>query len=127
MNFEYEFSYRAKLKDALPVGAGPYGTRLFFEVIEGEFAGKRLNGKILSGGGDWLLVGADGFGRLDVRAQFVTDDGAALTLLLAEPDLVRRGRPFSARADRRVQGLQDRLRTRASGRVPRSPRCFTQL
>ena len=80
MNLEHEFTYRASLKPPVAVGAGPYGTRLFFEVIEGSFEGKRLSGKILGGGGDWLLAGADGFGRLDVRAQFVTEDGAALYL-----------------------------------------------
>lgn len=80
MNLDYEFSYRAKLKAPLAVGPGPYGTRHFFEVSEGEFEGKRLKGKLTSGGGDWLLVGTDGFGRLDVRAQFVTTDGAAFYL-----------------------------------------------
>jgi len=80
ITLEYEFTYRAKLKPPLAVGPGPYGTRLFFEVVEGDFEGKRLKGKILTGGGDWLLAGADGFGRLDVRAQFLTDDGAAIYL-----------------------------------------------
>jgi hypothetical protein len=80
MNLQHEFDYRATLKPALAVGPGPYGMRLFWEVIAGEFEGKRLKGKILTGGGDWLLAGADGFGRLDVRAQFVTDDGAAIYL-----------------------------------------------
>ncbi len=80
MNLEYELSYRASLKEPLPVGPGPYGTRLVVEVTGGSFEGKRLRGKILTGGGDWLLAGPDGFGRLDVRAQFVTDDGAALYL-----------------------------------------------
>jgi hypothetical protein len=80
MNLEYEFSYRASLKPALAVGPGPYGMRLFVEVVGGSVEGKRLKGKMLTGGGDWLLVGADGFGRLDVRAQFVTDDGAAIYL-----------------------------------------------
>lgn len=78
MNLEYELSYRATLKAPLAVGPGPYGTRLVVEVIEGSFEGKRLRGKLLSGGGDWLLAGADGFGRLDVRAQMVTEDGAAI-------------------------------------------------
>jgi hypothetical protein len=80
MNLEYEFSYRASLKPALPVGPGPYGMRLFVEVTGGSCEGKRLKGKLLTGGGDWLLAGADGFGRLDVRAQLVTDDGAAIYL-----------------------------------------------
>ncbi|MET0153450.1 MAG: DUF3237 domain-containing protein [Candidatus Binatia bacterium] len=78
MKLEYEFSYRAELKPAVTVGAGPYGTRLVVEVTGGSFEGARLNGKILTGGGDWLLAGSDGFGRLDVRAQFVTNDGAAI-------------------------------------------------
>lgn len=80
MNLEYEFTYRADLKPPVQIGNGPYGARNFFEVTGGTFEGKRLKGKILSGGGDWLLNGADGFSRLDVRAQFLTDDGAAIYL-----------------------------------------------
>jgi hypothetical protein len=78
MNLEYEFTFHASLKEALPIGAGPFGMRQFFEVTGGALEGKRLKGKILTGGGDWILVGADGFGRLDVRAQVATDDGAAI-------------------------------------------------
>jgi hypothetical protein len=78
MNLEYEFSYEANLKEGLPVGPGPYGNRQVLEVTGGRFEGKRLTGTILSGGADWLLVGADGWGRLDVRAQLMTEDGAAI-------------------------------------------------
>ena len=78
MNLEYECTYHATLKEPVSVGAGPYGNRLIFEVTGGRFEGPRLNGQVLSGGGDWLLVGADGWGRLDVRAQVLTDDGAAI-------------------------------------------------
>jgi len=78
VNLEYECSYHATLKEPVTIGAGPYGTRLVFEVTGGSFEGKRLKGKILTGGGDWLLVGPDGWGRLDVRAQLITDDGAAI-------------------------------------------------
>jgi len=80
MNLEKEFSYRASLKAPLAVGAGPYGTRLVVEVTGGDIEGKRIKGTFLTGGGDWLLVGPDGWGRLDVRAQIVTDDGAAIYL-----------------------------------------------
>ncbi len=80
MNLEFEFGYRASIAAPLEVGTGPYGTRMVFEVTGGSFEGKRLKGKILTGGADWLLVGPDGWGRIDVRAQFVTDDGAALYL-----------------------------------------------
>jgi Protein of unknown function (DUF3237) len=78
MNLEYEFSFRANLKPGLPVGPGPFGNRLVVEVSGGDFEGTRLSGKVLSGGGDWLIVGADGLGRVDVRLQFVTADGAAV-------------------------------------------------
>ena len=78
MNLEHEFTYVATLKPPVQIGAGPFGTRNFFEVTGGTVEGKRLKGKILTGGGDWLLIGPDGYGRLDVRAQFLTDDGASL-------------------------------------------------
>ena len=45
MNLELELSYRAEVKMPVAVGAGPYGTRLFFEVVGGSFKGKRLKGK----------------------------------------------------------------------------------
>jgi hypothetical protein len=78
MHLEYELTYNATLKDPVAVGAGPYGTRLVYEVTGGSVDGKRLKGQVLTGGADWLLVGTDGWGRLDVRAQFLTDEGAAI-------------------------------------------------
>jgi Protein of unknown function (DUF3237) len=78
VQLEYEFTYQAKLKQPLNVGAGPYGVRTVFEVVDGVVEGKRLNGTVLSGGADWMLVGADGCGRLDVRAQFATKDNAII-------------------------------------------------
>lgn len=80
MDLEYEFTYNATLKEPVSVGPGPYGNRLVFEVTGGSLEGPRLKGRLLTGGGDWLLVGPDGWGRLDVRAQFLTDDGAAIYL-----------------------------------------------
>jgi Protein of unknown function (DUF3237) len=76
----YEFEYFARLKPPVEVGAAPYGTRVFFEVIDGEVTGERISGRLLTGGGDWLLVGPDGMGRLDVRAQIETHDNAILYL-----------------------------------------------
>ena len=76
IGLEYECTYHAELKEGLPVGEGPRGNRLVIEVIGGAVEGKRLNGKFLTGGADWLIVGTDGFARLDVRAQIQTNDGA---------------------------------------------------
>jgi len=49
---------------------------MVFEVTEGVVEGERLNGNIRSGGGEWFSMQADGFGRVDVRFQVTTDDGA---------------------------------------------------
>jgi hypothetical protein len=80
IGLEYEFEYHRTLKPPVEVGPGPYGTRLFFEATEGELTGERLSGRLLTGGGDWLLVGPDGWGRLDVRAQIQTHDDAFIYL-----------------------------------------------
>ena len=37
-----------------------------------------MKGTISGAGADWILIGPDGFGRLDVRLQVETDDGAVL-------------------------------------------------
>ena len=80
MELELEFTYEASLKPPLMIGAGPYGTRAFFAVSQGRVKGGRINGTFVGGGGDWLLIGSDGWARLDVRAQIQTDDGAVLYL-----------------------------------------------
>ena len=77
MNLVQEFSYHATLKQPLPVGAGPIGTRMYYDVTDGEIKGDRIREKLL-GGGEWGLVGPDGFLRSDVRLQVETHDGAYL-------------------------------------------------
>lgn len=71
-------TYRADLEAPQVVGPGPYGLRQIFVATGGTATGERLSGVLRPGGGDWLLVGADGYGRLDVRATIETDDGALL-------------------------------------------------
>jgi hypothetical protein len=75
---EYVGTYDAKLKAPLQAG-GPFGSRMIFEVVSGSFsAASGERGTLLTGGADWLLVGPDGWGRLDVRAQVQMADGAIL-------------------------------------------------
>lgn len=62
----------------LEVGPGPYGTRFVGTVTGGWVTGHRINGTLEGAGADWLLIGPDGWGRLDVRAQIRTDDGAVI-------------------------------------------------
>jgi hypothetical protein len=78
MDLQHEFTYNAVLAEAVRVGDGPYGRRHIREVTGGEVTGERINGRVRSGGGDWILVGSDGWGRLDVRMTILTDDGAAI-------------------------------------------------
>ena len=78
MELVHEFDYYAMLKPPVEIG-GPTGTRMFFEVTgEGHLEGERIKARVLTGGGDWLLMGNDGRGRLDIRAQIETDDGAVV-------------------------------------------------
>ena len=72
----HEFTYRAQIKPPVDVGPGPAGHRMIFEVTEGVVEGERLSGIILPGGGEWFLIGPDGYGRVDVRLQMTTHDGA---------------------------------------------------
>lgn len=71
-------TFRNTLSAVLPVGDTPFGHRITYIVGEGRFEGERLNGRILPGGGDWLIRGVDGLARLDVRKTFETDDQALI-------------------------------------------------
>ncbi len=73
---EHLLTYHADLKEATPVGPVPTGTRIIADVAGGTFEGPRLKGTLGASGADWLLIGPDGVGRLDVRATLTTDDGA---------------------------------------------------
>jgi hypothetical protein len=45
MKLEYEFTYNATLKDPVQIGAGPYGTRLVFEVTGAAWTESASRGK----------------------------------------------------------------------------------
>lgn len=76
MELAHEFTLTAALSPAVPIGEGPFGNRRIREVTGGEVTGERISGVVRPGGADWLLVGADGWGRLDVRLTIDTHDGA---------------------------------------------------
>jgi hypothetical protein len=52
--------------------------RVVASLSGGTVTGERINGTMQGAGADWLLIGSDGYGRVDVRGQIVTDDGAAV-------------------------------------------------
>lgn len=80
MDLIHEFTYQAQLGDTLMPGRGPLGTRAIATVAGGWARGERINGTVVGPGADWVLIGSDGFNRLDVRTQIQTDDGAVLYL-----------------------------------------------
>jgi hypothetical protein len=73
-----ECVFHADLSAPLDTGHGPAGSRLVIPVTGGWVKGARLNGTVVGPGGDWALLGGDGFARLDVRGQVETDDGAVI-------------------------------------------------
>ena len=60
------------------IGPTPIGERRIAKVTGGSFKGPELQGMILPGGGDWLLLRADGALQLDVRVTLKTDDDALI-------------------------------------------------
>jgi hypothetical protein len=60
------------------IGPGPRGTLLVFPITGGSFEGDRLRGKVLPGGGDWVVKRPDGLLELDLRITLETDDGALI-------------------------------------------------
>lgn len=68
---------RVDLEDPL-VFQTPLGTRLTYIISGGTLGGPRIRGEMLGGGGDWVVLGADGISRMDVRATIRTDDGALI-------------------------------------------------
>ena len=60
------------------IGAIPHGMRNIIPVTGGDFEGPRLRGRVMPGGGDWLLLRSDGVLELDLRITLETDDGALI-------------------------------------------------
>lgn len=85
----------ADLDEPQTVGPGPHGVRLVYPVKAGTVRGPKINGEVLPGGADWILLRPDGVGQLDVRASVRTDDGAIIYayyrgILKAAPDVMER-------------------------------------
>ena len=77
-----EFAYEAVV-DIGPLrvlGPSPLGERRIVPILGGSFAGPNLRGKVLAGGADRQLVGADGARRLDALYEMETEDGAVITV-----------------------------------------------
>ena len=76
---EHLFDMRVDLEPVQLIPT-PVGTRMTFVTTGGAVDGPRLRGVPRPGGGDWVTLGADGIGRVDVRATIVTHDGVLIHL-----------------------------------------------
>jgi hypothetical protein len=74
---EHLFDMHVNLEPAQHIST-PAGARMTFVTSGGTIGGPKLRGEILPGGGDWVVVGSDGVGRVDVRATIRTDDGVLI-------------------------------------------------
>jgi hypothetical protein len=67
----------AELRAPLVLSGMPGGARWIFEVESGRIEGDRLRGALKgTANADWLTIGPDGTGAVDVRALVETHDGA---------------------------------------------------
>ena len=72
---EFLFEIKVNMEPPQVVGPTPNGDRRVRLITGGRFAGPRLQGEVLPGGGDWLLLRPDGARTLDVRLTLRTDEG----------------------------------------------------
>ena len=59
-------------------GSTPQGALTVVPVIGGSFEGERLRGRVLAGGGDWIVADLTGAFALDLRITLETEDGALI-------------------------------------------------
>jgi hypothetical protein len=91
----FAFEARVEVGPPLEVGALPRGTRRIVPILRGTFEGPGIRGRVLPGGADWQIIGADGFSELDTRYTLETDTGRVIYvqnagMRHAAPDVIQR-------------------------------------
>jgi hypothetical protein len=80
-SLEFEMFYRLTVRGPLPSTKGsPRGERAYWEMSDATLEGSRIKARSAMPGGDWYASGEDGFGRPDVRLQFIAEEGAVILL-----------------------------------------------
>jgi hypothetical protein len=78
---EFAMTYVVRTSSPLdPTTDSPWGARQYWQVSEANLDGPSIKARLAATGVDWMGVGADGFWRPDVHAQFLTDDGAVVLM-----------------------------------------------
>jgi hypothetical protein len=71
---QFAFEIRAQVGAPLRGGAGRLGERVHVPILGGTVQGPRLNGQVLPGGGDWLLMRPDGASVIEAHYSIRADD-----------------------------------------------------
>ena len=71
------FAFEAHVEVGAPIEVGqlPKGVRRIVPILRGTFEGPGIKGRVMPGGADWQIIGADGFSQLDTRYTLETDSG----------------------------------------------------
>ncbi len=77
LKHEFLFDMELTIPPGYQLGGTPSGARIIAPFSGGWFKGK-ISGKILPGGGDWLVVRPDGAMVIDVRAILQAEDGSII-------------------------------------------------
>ena len=72
------FTIEAEFDAPRSAGPGPRGERLHIPITGGRVFGPRLNGRILPGGSDWPIIGADGNSRVEAHYTIEAEDGTLI-------------------------------------------------
>ena len=78
---EFLFEMNLVFEPTQVVGATPNGDRRVRYFKGGSFSGPKLQGEVLPGGGDWVVLRPDGARTLDIRLTLRTDDGHLIYLV----------------------------------------------
>jgi hypothetical protein len=81
LELEFAMTYVVRTTNSLdPTTNSPWGVRQYWQVSEASLDGPDIKAQLAATGIDWMGVGDDGFWRPDLRAQFLTDDGAVVLM-----------------------------------------------
>lgn len=78
LNLKKIATMTAYVDNVTTTGRMDLGVRQLYVIGHGKVSGDRINGKVLPGGGDNLLVDPGGLGHVDARLTWQTDDGAII-------------------------------------------------
>jgi len=97
LDLKYEFlcNLEADLEEPIELGPTPHGVRSIHNVKGGTVEGPEIKGKVLSSGGDWLIIRPDMAAELDVRTAIKTNDNEIVYayyrgIISADPEIVAR-------------------------------------